>query len=495
MGVRVDQASAKSSQPAKRSAIGKRKVKNMKCSLTNLPDLPGRRTRTAWRSLLPACVMLGLAAASKTELCAQPVPHHFSGITVGPDQTVTLALNGSVSNRFHLTAAISNQFMEMFDLYPVDASTNLLSWTRLALLLRTNNNPEPLLFQDTHAAGQDRRFYRTSTNHLLTGLPKPTGPFAVGTIDRVMMDPGRTNLYRYSPPTNAFMVTFWYPADPPAPGVLPAGMWNTRFASDRDFIELIKSFGATYANVEWTDIAPNLVGHRFHGAPLATAIERYPVVIYSVGVAASRQWASQVAEELASHGYVVMAPDHPDCWATQFPDGRYLRGGNHDVAGRLKDMTFLADELARINQGDPLFAGRLDLDRIAVSGQSAGGMVVETCRSDVRVKCAAIWDATNLKLNSAGLQKPFQAAVGQNGLFYPENQWFYSQATTNAVLLQVRGADHITATDVGWTWQIPWGRAPALAYNACLLWFFDTYLKGEPRPFPTNSEIYSVQRK
>jgi dienelactone hydrolase len=429
------------------------------------------------------------------KLCAQPVPHHFSGVAPLPDKTMTLTLDGGVSKMFNLTGAISNQFMQMFDLYPVEASTNLLDWARLAVLLRTNNNPNPLLFQDTNAAGLDRRFYRTPTNHLLTPFPKPTGPFAVGTIDRVMIDPTRTNLYRYSPRTNAFMVTFWYPADPPAPGVQTAGMWNKRFAADRGFIELIKSFGATYADVQWTNIAPNLVGHRFSAAPLAAGTESCPVVIYSVGVAASRQWASQLAEKLASHGYVVLAPDHPDCWATQFLDGRYLKGGSHDVSGRLKDMTFLVDELARMNQSDPLFAGRLDLDRIAVSGQSAGGMVVETCRTNSRVKCAAIWDATNLQLNTNGLQKPFLAAVGQFGLFFNENQWLFNKAITNAILLQIEGADHITATDAGWTWEIPWGRAPAIAYNACLLWFLDTYLKSEMRPFPTNPEIYNVQRK
>ncbi len=33
------------------------------------------------------------------------------------------------------------------------------------------------------------------------------------------------------------------------------------------------------------------------------------------------------------------------------------------------------------------------------------------------------------------------------------------------------------------------------ALDACLLWFFDTYLKGETPPFPTNPEIYNLQRK
>ena len=39
------------------------------------------------------------------------------------------------------------------------------------------------------------------------------------------------------------------------------------------------------------------------------------------------------------------------------------------------------------------------------------------------------------------------------------------------------------------------GVRPALAIDACLLWFFDTYLKGENPPFPTRPEIHSVRRK
>jgi hypothetical protein len=120
----------------------------------------------------------------------------------------------------------------MFDLYVIEASTNLASWTPLATLLRTNGDTQPLTFKDPAGAGQNQRFYRTFTNHLLTALPRPTGPFAVGTVDRVMSDPARTNLYRYSPATNAFMVTFWYPADPVPAGVLPGAIYDQRWAAD-----------------------------------------------------------------------------------------------------------------------------------------------------------------------------------------------------------------------------------------------------------------------
>lgn len=54
----------------------------------------------------------------------------------------------------------------------------------------------PLLYQDTNAVGLSHCFYGTVTNHLLMAFPKPSGPFAVGTVDRVMVDPARTNAIR-----------------------------------------------------------------------------------------------------------------------------------------------------------------------------------------------------------------------------------------------------------------------------------------------------------
>ncbi|HRZ58631.1 MAG TPA: hypothetical protein P5525_24590, partial [Candidatus Paceibacterota bacterium] len=68
---------------------------------------------------------------------AQPVPHHFTGIATLPDRTISLSLDGKISSLFNLTGATSNQFMQMFDLYVVEASADLADWTRLALLLRT----------------------------------------------------------------------------------------------------------------------------------------------------------------------------------------------------------------------------------------------------------------------------------------------------------------------------------------------------------------------
>jgi dienelactone hydrolase len=425
------------------------------------------------------------------KLSAQPVPHHFTGIATSPDKTISLSLGGSASNIFALTGTQSNQFMRTFDLYPVEASTDLANWTRLALLRRTNNDPNPLVFFDGDAAGLGRRFYRTVTNHLLTFFPKPTGPYAVGTTDRIMIDPTRTNLYRYTPKTNAFMVTFWYPAEPTPAGALPDRMWDKRVAADLSF------FAAMGIDRKWAPVFAAAVAHRAVGVPLAAAPAKYPAVLLSIGLLGTRKAGSQEAEELASHGYVVVGVDHSDCWASEFPDGRYL-AGNHsgDIPGRLKDMTFLLDELERLNSSDPLFAGRLDLERIGGSGSSFGGTVVETCRTDSRMKCVAIWDATNIQaLSNAGLQKPLLIFMGENNFFYSEDLWLFNKATNNAVFLQIRGASHGSGWDASWLVDLPKGAPLARAMTACSLWFFEKYLKDKDSPFPTNPEIYNIKRK
>lgn len=84
-----------------------------------------------------------------------PDPHGFSGITSLEDGRILLSLTGGVAARF----------WPYFDLYPVEASTNLMGWTHLAWLLRTNQPPNDLIYADLEAPALNQRFYRTFTNH------------------------------------------------------------------------------------------------------------------------------------------------------------------------------------------------------------------------------------------------------------------------------------------------------------------------------------------
>jgi len=456
-------------------------------------------------------VLAVLLLPASVNLSAQPVPHHFTGMTIMPAKTAMLSLDGSVANMFNLTGTVSNQFREMFDLYVVEASTNLADWTRLAVLPRTNSDPAPLLFHDTNAAGLSQRFYRTFTNHLVTGFPTPTGPFAVGTFSRVLTDPSRSN--RYGIATNSsFLSTFWYPADPPSAGLLPGPYAESAVAGDRS---LYSYWGFS---LQWTNVLSNCVGHAVAGLPLVAGTNRFPVIVHSHGWTCDRRFNSQIAEELASHGYIVAAVDHEDCHATVFPDARgtrYVAPGSLTGAAlltsRVKDLQCLLDELAVMDGSNPVLAGRLDLSRIGVTGFSlGGGTAAETCRVDSRIQCAALLDPFIMfgfgyypELNNQGLQKPF-LAMNRTILDHADHLWdassdsqrLYALAKTNAVWLKVANTGHFAFSDCAWAVEMTSSsRQGASAIDACLLWFFDTYLKGELPPFPTNSEFVNVQRK
>lgn len=472
-------------------------------------SIGGRRARCPETRLTLMLLLFWFSAA--VVALAQPVPHHFSGITVLPDQSVTLSLDGSISNMFNLSGLTSNQFRQMFDLYVVEASTNLTDWTPLARLLRTNNDPNPLLFQDTNTAGLSQRFYRTFTNHLLTSLPKPTGPFAVGTFSRILTDSTRSN--RYGLKTNSsFMSTFWYPVESPRAGSLPGAYADRAVAADGAFYSFWSWSKA------WTNVLPQCVAHAVPGLPLAPGTNRLPVILHSHGWTCDRTLNSHNAEELASHGYVVAAVDHEDRHATVFPNElgvRYVPPSWSRPAGavaalfrsRTNDLECLLQALGQMEADDGLLAGRLDLDRIGLMGFSmGGGAAAETARLDGRVKCVALLDAyidfTHYPgLNSQALPRPLLAMNSTIphpvlGEFSAENQRLFTLATKNAIWLKIANTSHFAFCDCAWTVDMTSdSRRGALAIDACLVWFFDTYLKGETPLFPTNPEIYDVRRK
>ena len=212
----------------------------------------------------------------------------------------------------------------------------------------------------------------------------------------------------------------------------------------------------------------------------------------------------------------MAAVDHEDCHATVFPDARGTRyvapGSRTDAAlltSRVKDLQCLLDELAVMDGSDPVLAGRLDLSHIGVTGFSlGGGTAAETCRVASRVQCAALLDPFIMfgfgyypELNNQGLQKPFLAmnrTVLDHGLsdHSPDAQRLYTLAATNATWLKVANTGHFAFSDCAWAVEMTSSsRQSASAINACLVWFFDTYLKGESPPFPANSELVNVQRK
>ncbi len=128
--------------------------------------------------------------------------------------------------------------------------------------------------------------------------------------------------------------------------------------------------------------------HSYEDAPILTVAEPFPVVTFSHGYLGLRSQNTWQMEELASQGYVVVAPNHTyGAVLTVFPDGRVIFGLTEPpddlpitTAGRLgirqwaADTQFILDQLA-CWQAEPghFLNGRLDLDRLGIFGHSMGG--------------------------------------------------------------------------------------------------------------------------
>jgi dienelactone hydrolase len=405
--------------------------------------------------------------------------HRLNRISVLPDQSVQLVLAGGVSERF------SNYF----DLYPIEVSSNLVDWTPLVTLQRTNSSTNAFTYTDSQAGTSNMRFYRTFGNNLITPLRKPTGPFAVGVNSRLLTDPTRRN--RYGIATNgSFMVSIWYPAVQ-EPGRFPSPLTERQLAQDP---AVVGSF---------TDRIPYFVGHTFDDAQCAPNQTPYPIVLLSPGWWVMRSAMAELSEDLASHGYIVAVVDHFDVMGTVFPDGTYLKGDTTDAGrtlvgfqDRVKDLRFVMEELVRCNDADPTFRERLDLTKVAAIGMSWGGGVAgEFGRTDDRVKAVVLLDAYLQHANDlvrAGLTKPFLSmysteAGGETALF--------NKAAKEAIWFKISSTGHANFHD--WYWwsypdEIEAGREAARTRNSYTVWFLDKYLKGSTEPMPSLADYPRV---
>jgi dienelactone hydrolase len=426
------------------------------------------------------------------------VPHRFDAIGVLPDRSVQLTLGGSVHTRFH----------DYYDLYPIEVSSNLVDWMPLVTLQRTNADTNVLTYTDTETTNYGTRFYRTPTNHLITPFfLQPTGPYAAGVLSRLVTDPSRRNRYGIS--SNAsFMVSVWYPAVAEA-GRWPGPLLEPQIAHDPFFSETLQGLG--FPTAVFVDRTPQMVGYALPDAPWATNLAPCPILVCSPEGGGWRASLAEKAANLASHGYVVVVSDPIDAAATVWPDGTYLTQSAatpFDAAScfqdRVKDLVFILDELTRWNTNNAVFAGRLDLTKVAAMGTCWGfEAAAEFCRNDPRctgailVCCAAaIWPTTHTTstfpdLDQFGVGKPVLLVYADYAAAYYD--FLYNKNAKDATAFLIQGAGSggnggmILVQDFYLLlepYRLDTGRKGARAIADFSLWFLNKYLKGSSDPSP-----------
>ncbi|GHH63367.1 lipase [Streptosporangium violaceochromogenes] len=291
-------------------------------------------------------------------------------------------------------------------------------------------------------------------------LPAPTGPHPLGTVSLHLVDRARADPWRDSRPARELMIQIWYPAraahgHPPAPWMSPGA---------------VPFFERGQGIPPGTLLLP--VTHAHLAAPVDPGRCGRPVVLYSPGLRSDRSLGTALIEELASHGYLVVAVDHTyDADQVEFPGGRVetfaITGDLDDVliakalAVRTADTRFVLDRLTALNAGHnadagrrplpPGLAGAFDLSRAGVLGHSLGGATAAAAvRADRRLRAGVNLDGSLLPPVTAGTDRPFLLFGGDPGPGPEDPSWdrFWAGQYGWKRELALIGSTHTSFTDL-----------------------------------------------
>ncbi|MFC7545618.1 alpha/beta hydrolase family protein [Plantactinospora sp. GCM10030261] len=328
-------------------------------------------------------------------------------------------------------------------------------------------------------------------------LPAPTGRYPVGTRWLHLTDDSRPDPWRPDS-RRELMVSLWYPALPgpgspttrggPVPA--PPAPYTTAAVSAR-------IIAAERLPVSPDVLATVRVTAR-RDARMRPTARGWPLVILSPGFSLSRESLTGLAEDLASHGYLVAAVDHPgEAHGVEFPDGRLVgclacEAAGPDtapgiIAGRVADLAFVLDRLTGPRAAWP--GGRLvDRTRVGVIGHSLGGATaVRMLSADQRVDAAANLDGT-MFVPAGRIGEPV-LLVGSDRA--PDPTWSrdWTGLTGWKRWITVTGSGHMTFTDrpvLGAGLGLDTGPIPAdrqlLLTRSYVRAFVDRHLRNRPAP-------------
>lgn len=207
-----------------------------------------------------------------------------------------------------------------------------------------------------------------------TKLPKPTGTLVVGTVTYEWTDVTRKISYSSFSSDNRKIITqFWYPvlADSNA----KQAPYNA-LSKDYKHVQTYSILSPAFANT----------------------VSKAPLIIFCPGRGVERFGYTALAEELASHGYVVASIDMPEIGYVYYQDGLTLTPSNKYRAPRglmagpyekvdefyeeanqtgTRDVLFVLQNIMTLSKNDPSgrFTDKIDMSNIGLFGHSLGGRI------------------------------------------------------------------------------------------------------------------------
>jgi dienelactone hydrolase len=277
-------------------------------------------------------------------------------------------------------------------------------------------------------------------------LPRPTGPFAVGMQSFMLTDHSRLEPRGTASncPYRRLMVKLWYPANanPLATTLYAPQLIN--FYKQQSILQALAYAGNRSLLAFYTpDAEPLEIEH-----PL-------PTVIFSHGLFSADDHYTVYCSSLASHGYMVIAPNHTyDSVFSSFPDGSVTLFDSNTtyatpeedtaesdamIGAWIADIRFLLDTIENNQTTNKLLFANIDQTKIGVVGHSFGGAAaIAACRQDPRLVTAINLDGS---LYGEQFDEPFCKPVmfmrGNIGSAVPQELLNWSPHLHNRAVAQL----------------------------------------------------------
>jgi dienelactone hydrolase len=335
-------------------------------------------------------------------------------------------------------------------------------------------------------------------------LPALSGPLPVGRVNLEWTDKSRPDPFASQPDTKRQpTVWVWYPASvnkSSMPSEYIPAQWRTALAKRQP----------PGASKMWRD--PSLVDcHSFEDVDVSMEARTWPVVIMKPGIGALALDYTTICEDLASHGYIVVASDSPgNTFLVVHKDGSEVpansaaspRGTNSSRVMEvwIADDRFVLDRLTELNNHDPdrRFQGRLDLKNVGVMGHSFGGATAAMiCRKDPRFKAGIDLDGQLFGESAEpGINQPFMffvadhsgALTGEDQQIAAKIKSLYDHSGSGRQYVTLRDSGHFNFSDKSLLLKGPVpqrsdtigkidARRGLTVTAACISIFFDVHLK------------------